>query len=103
MKKLMSIIILILGIGMISSCESKSKRTIKTIKILATGEKAFLNARDYDVGDTIIVYYLGSGELGQWELDIKWPEFKDLDTVISVTNSIGITSVTHYYKAVKLN
>jgi hypothetical protein len=101
MKKSLLIIISILSMVMVSSCESK--RTSRTIKILSTGEKAFLNARDYEVGDTIIVYYLGSGELGQWELDIKWPEFKDLDTVISVTNSIGITSVTHYYKAVKLN
>ena len=101
MKKSLLIIISILSMVMVSSCESK--RTSRTIKILYTGEKAFLNARDYEVGDTIIVYYLGSGELGQWELDIKWPEFKDLDTVISVTNSIGITSVTHYYKAVKLN
>jgi hypothetical protein len=97
MKKLMSIIILILGIGMISSCESKSKRTNKTIKILATGEKAFLNAHTYSVGDTLIVIYNS-----RWDLDSNWPRFDGLDTIMSM-NKGGILYTFHYYKAVKLN
>jgi len=86
MKKYIYILIAILLLSVSCSREVKSR-----IRVIKTGEKAFVTVEPklYQKGDTVIVYY--SEARGFWRIDENWIKFKD---------QIEITSFGLYYKAV---